>query len=116
MPRQEPEIVSHARDLFAPQGSIRTRAMFGGWGFYCDDLFFAIVAYDTLYLKADDDSAPRFEAAGGERFRFEYKDGREETLNYWTVPEEALETPAAMTPWAKEALGAALRARRPGKR
>ena len=34
--------------------------MFGGWGFYCDDLFFAIVADDTLYLKADADSAEHF--------------------------------------------------------
>ena len=65
MPRPLPELVVHACELFAPLGSIRTRAMFGGWGFYCDDLFFAIIADETLYLKADAETAARFEAAGG---------------------------------------------------
>lgn len=111
-PRPLPELVTHAIELFAPLGSIRTKAMFGGWGFYCDDLFFAIVAFDTLYLKADTQSASRFREAGGEPFRFTTKDGRSETMNYWTVPEEAMENPAEMRPWGREALAAALRSRK----
>ena len=87
--------------------------MFGGWGFYCDDLFFAIIADETLYLKADAETAARFEAAGGEPFRFSYKDGRTETMNYWTVPEEAMESPGEMIEWGRLALAAAIRARRP---
>ncbi|MCP5267971.1 MAG: TfoX/Sxy family protein [Zoogloeaceae bacterium] len=90
--------------------------MFGGWGFYCDELFFAIVAFDTLYLKADADSAARYRAAGGEPFTFSFKDGRSETMNYWTVPEEAMETSAGMRPWAQLALAAAVHARKPKKK
>lgn len=116
MPRPVPELVRHATELFAPLGSIRSKAMFGGWGFYCDDLFFAIVAYDTLYLKADAESAERFRAAGGEAFTFSYKDGRTETMNYWTVPEEAMENPAEMRPWAQTALAAAIRSRMPARK
>ncbi|MBI2307264.1 MAG: TfoX/Sxy family protein [Rhodocyclales bacterium] len=115
MPRPVPELVIHASELFAPLGHIRSKAMFGGWGFYCDELFFAIVVDETLYLKADADSAGRFRAAGGEPFRYAKKDGRMETMNYWTVPEEAMETPAGMRPWAQEALAAAVRARKPAK-
>lgn len=111
--RPIPELVTHASELFAPLGSIRSKAMFGGWGFYCDELFFALIADETLYLKADALSAERFRAAGGEPFRYARKDGRVETMNYWTVPEEAMETPAGMRPWAKEALAAAIRARKP---
>jgi DNA transformation protein len=62
-PRPLPEIVQHALELFAPLGSLRTKAMFGGWGFYCDDLFFALVAEDTLYLKADAQSIALFKEA-----------------------------------------------------
>ena len=113
MPRPLPELVIHACEFFAPLGSIRTRAMFGGWGFYCDDLFFAIIADETLYLKADAETAARFEEAGGEPFRFSYKDGRTETMNYWTVPEEAMESPGEMIEWGRLALAAAIRARRP---
>ena len=39
------------------------KAMFGGHGLYVDDLFVALIAGDTLYLKADADSAAQFEAA-----------------------------------------------------
>jgi DNA transformation protein and related proteins len=114
-PRPVPELVRHASELFAPLGPIRAKAMFGGWGFYCDELFFALVADETLYLKADADSAEQYRAAGGEPFRYARKDGRSETMNYWTVPEEAMENPAEMRPWAQLALTAALRARQPKK-
>lgn len=116
MPRPLPELVTHVTELFAPLGAIRVKAMFGGWGFYCDDLFFAIVAYDTLYLKADAESAAAFRAAGGEPFQVTFKDGRSETMNYWTLPEEAMETPAGMRPWAQMALAAAVRGRKPAKK
>ncbi len=90
--------------------------MFGGWGFYCDDLFFAIVADDTLFLKADADSAERYRAAGGEPFTYAMRDGSTQAMNYWTVPEEAMETPAGMRPWAQLALTAAVHARKPPAR
>lgn len=115
MARPLPEFVAYACELFAPLGAIRVRAMFGGWGFYCDDLFFAIVADETLYLKADAESAGSFGAAGGEAFHYAGKDGRTETMNYWTVPGEALESPAEMLPWARLALAAAVRGRKPKK-
>lgn len=115
MARPLPESVAHACELFAPLGAIRARAMFGGWGFYCDELFFAILADETLYLKADAESAETFRQAGGEPFRFSYKDGRTETMNYWTLPGEALDSPAEMLPWGRLALAAAVRGRKPQK-
>ena len=35
-------------------GDIRARSMFGGVGLYCDDVFFGILARDTLFLKVDE--------------------------------------------------------------
>lgn len=115
MARPRPELVDHACELFAPLGTIRAKPMFGGWGFYCDDLFFAIVADETLYLKADAETNHAFRQAGGEPFRVSYKDGRTETMNYWTVPEDAMENPSEMRPWAQQALAAALRGRKPAR-
>ena len=115
MARPLPEFVEHACELFAPLGSIRVRAMFGGWGFYCDEIFFAIVADETLYLKADSQSTDSFRQVGGEPFRFTTRDGRTETMNYWTIPGEALESPVEMQPWGRLALAAAVRARKPKK-
>ena len=113
--RPTPELVTHATELFAPLGSIRSKAMFGGWGFYCDVLFFAIIANGPPYPTADAESTDQSDIAGGDPFRYSRKDGRTETMNYWTVPEEAMETPNGMRPWAQRALAAAVRARKPKK-
>ena len=117
MPRKPlPEIVGHATELLAPLGEIRVKPMFGGYGIYCDGLFFALVAYDTLYLKADEQSEGAFRDAGSEVFRFEHADGRTFQMGYWTAPEEALDGAQAMAPWARLAIGCALRNRKPARK
>jgi DNA transformation protein len=104
------DLVNHCVELLAPLGAVRARRMFGGHGLYCDDLFFALIAADRLYLKADPQSRPAFEGAGCEPFVFEAR-GRTTATSYWTVPAEAMESAAQMQPWARLALAAALRAR-----
>ena len=106
----EPEFVAHCRELLAPLGAVRVRRMFGGWGLYVDDLFVAIIAFERLYLKADEAARPRFQAAGCEPFVYDAK-GKGVSLGYWSSPDEALESPALMQPWARLALQAALAAR-----
>lgn len=104
------EFVAHCRELLAPLGAVRSRRMFGGHGFYVDELFIALIAFGRLYLKVDERSRARFEAAGCEPFVYEGK-GKPVTMGYFTAPEEAIESPALMQPWARLALEAAVRAR-----
>ncbi|MBY0445648.1 MAG: TfoX/Sxy family protein, partial [Burkholderiales bacterium] len=35
------EYIEHLLDQLAPLGLLRAKAMFGGYGFYCDEIFFA---------------------------------------------------------------------------
>ena len=104
-------LVEHCLELFSPLGSVRAKAMFGGWGFYLDELFFALIADETLYLKADGETEAAFRDAGAWPFTYSNKDGREVTMAYWSAPEEAMESPGTMRDWARLALGAALRAK-----
>lgn len=60
---------------------------------------------------ADETSRPVFENAGCERFVYQAK-GKPMSMNYYSVPDEALESPQLMAPWARLALEAALSARR----
>jgi DNA transformation protein len=107
-----PPLVDHCLELFAPLGAVRARRMFGGHGLYVDDLFVALIAFDRLYLKVDAATQPAFEAAGCEPFVYDGK-GKPITMGYWTVPADAMESPALMQPWARQAIAAALRARAP---
>ena len=108
MPRED--LVQLCQDLLAPAGALRVRRMFGGHGFYVDELFVAILASGQLYLKTDETTRSRFADAGCMPFAYSAK-GRSVSLNYWTVPAEAMESPALMQPWLRLALQAALSAR-----
>jgi len=104
------EFVAHCTELLASVGTVRSRRMFGGRGFYVDELFVALIANDRLYLKADAQTRPAFEATGCTPFVYDGA-GQSVTLGYFSAPEDAMESPALMQPWARHALAAALRAR-----
>lgn len=102
------EFIDYVMELLGPFGTVRTRRMFGGYGVYLDGLMFAIVSQDTLYLKADEMNRVEFEQAGCESFGYARK-GKRATLNFFRTPEEAMESPELMLPWARTAYAAALR-------
>jgi DNA transformation protein len=85
--------------------------MFGGVGVYADELFFALLAEDTLYFKVDDTNRPDFEARGLDPFR-PYGEGGE-TMGYFRVAEDLLEDPEELRVWADKAIAVARRAKRP---
>ena len=109
------DYAAHVRELLDRVGAIRTRRMFGGLGVYADDLMFALVFGETLYLKIDDATQAAFEAAGSGPFVFSMKDGSSASLRYWRLPDEAADDPEEAERWARLALDAALRARKPKK-
>ncbi len=93
-----------------PLGNLRAKAMFGGFGLYADELFFAIVADDVLYVKVDEHNRAKFEAQKLSAFRYSMKDGRMMSMSYYPLPESALEDSSALIQWAREGVAAALRA------
>ena len=103
--------VSHCLELLAPLGRTSSRRMFGGHALYIDGLCMALIIQDTLYLKVDDTSRPLLERHGCKPFTYDTKTGERHALGYYTAPEEAMESPAEMTPWARRALAAAVAAR-----
>ena len=105
-----PEFIRYCVELLEPLGAVRVKRMFGGHGLYVDDLFIAIVSDEQLYLKADEQSLPAFDAAGSVPFCFN-KQGETIQTHYRRAPEEAMESPVLMRPWARLALEAALRKR-----
>ena len=87
----------------------QARRMFGGWGISADGLTFAIIAFDQLYLKADEQTQSQFVAAGCAPFEYEAR-GKTMQLRYYVAPPEAMESAPVMRDWARMAFEAALRA------
>ena len=89
--------------------SVRARAMFGGVGLYAGEVFFGILAADTLYLKVDDTNRGRYEAAGMAPFK-PYAD-KAMTMPYYQVPAGVLEDGDELAAWARAAVRVAERAK-----
>jgi DNA transformation protein and related proteins len=104
--------VLHACELLASLGACKAVRMFGGYGVSVDGMNVALIAWDTLYLKTNATTEAQWLAAGGKPFIYEGK-GKPMKLNYHTPPDEALDSPALIAPWARLALQAALEARKP---
>jgi len=94
---------------------VRAKHMFGGVGLYSADLFFALIADDIVYLKADQATQPDFDARGLPPFRPFGEKGT--SMRYFQIPEEALENSDVLREWVDKAVAVARRARsRPVRR
>ena len=99
------------RDIFRSLGPVHIRRMFGGQGIYQDEVMFALVVSDELYLKVDDESVGFFRDLGLRPFAYETRDGRKSIMSYWLMPESALDDPDEAAELGAMALRVALRAR-----
>ena len=92
-----------------PLGAFRSRPMFGGHGLYLDDVMFGLIAYDTLYLKTDDQTRGDFEKAKSKPFSFESERKGLVITSYWQCPDAALKDARKLRQWVGKAHEAARR-------
>jgi DNA transformation protein and related proteins len=103
--------LEYLKELLEWMPQLRVKRMFGGAGFYQDDLFFAIADDGNLYLKADLHSESFYRDGGSEQFTYQSK-GKLSRMNYWSVPAEVAEKPEELRRWVGIALDTALRAKK----
>lgn len=104
------DYIEFLQEVFDQFGPITARKMFGGYGVYHQGLMFALVADDTLYLKADAETIPLFEQEGLEPFEYD-KNGKVMKMSYYLAPEEIMDDPDLAMLWGQRAFQAALRAK-----
>ena len=97
-------------DLFADFGPVTIRRMFSGFGISADGTNFALALRGGLYLRADDQTIPRFEAEGSKPFQYQTRAKTVTVGSYWQLPERLYDDPEQLTGWARAALAAAQRA------
>jgi len=102
------EYLDFVVDWLSPLGEITSRSMMGGYVLYCGGTVFALLADNTLYLKADDVTRPRFQALGLKPFQpFPDQPG---TMQYYPPPAEFFEDSGVMDEWGRAAVECGRRA------
>ena len=101
----------HIRELFAGFGAVAVRRMFGGAGLYANGVMFGLVSDGEIYLKADTEMVPAFEAEGCGPFEYATKAGKRTLNSYWQLPERLYDDTEELAVWAARALATAQRRR-----
>lgn len=105
------DFVNYIADMLQDLGRIDARYMFGDWGLYLDGIFFAIIDDNRLFVKADEKNRYLFEKHNLERFSY-MRQKKKCYLNYYAVPEDAIDDTDKLKYWAETGYHAALRANR----
>ena len=93
---------SFVLDQLEELGDVTPRAMFGGVGLYHRDVFFGIIARDTLYLKVGETNRADYVRARMKAFR-PYPN-RPGSMTYYAVPLDVLENAQELADWARKAI------------
>jgi DNA transformation protein and related proteins len=99
------EFLDFLLDQLVDVPDVRAQRMFGGFGLYSSDRFFAIVVADVVYFKVDDVNRPDYIEARMKPFK-PYSD-RPTTMKYYEVPAAVIEDPDELCRWARRAIEAA---------
>jgi DNA transformation protein and related proteins len=97
-------------DLFADFGPVTIRKMFSGFGISADGTNFALALRAGLYLRADEQTIPQFEAEGSQPFQYQTRTKTVTVNSYWQLPARLFDDSEELATWARAALAAAQRA------
>ena len=97
-------------DLFADFGPVTIRRMFSGFGISADGTNFALALRAGLYLRADEQTIPQFEAEGSQPFQYQTRTKTVTVNSYWQLPARLFDDSEELATWARAALAAAQRA------
>lgn len=106
------ELAEYVVELLQALGAVSAKRMFGGYGLYREGLMFALIADDTLYVKADAENRGEYEKRAMPPFLYT-RQGKTITIAYHAVPAEALDDRSDLLALARLGFAAALRGRKP---
>ncbi len=111
MPNDKAQIEAWVAQMSA-HTPVRTRAMFGGHGFYAGDVFFALADDNHLYFKVGDANRGDFEAHGMEPF---VPWPGAAPMSYYPLPQAILDDPEELGVWMDAAIAVAEANKKPAR-
>lgn len=102
MSSQKNQFKEYVLDQLHRLNGVECKSMFGGFGLYCNGVFFGIIADGCVYFKTNATTVDAYKERGMEPF----KPSDKQTLkNYYEVPAEILEDEEDLAQWARYAGG-----------
>jgi DNA transformation protein and related proteins len=95
-------------EVFERLGRVQARRMFGGHGLFHEGRMIGLVVRETLYLKADAESAPHFDALDAPAFCYE-RQGKTMRMSYREAPADIFDDRELAALWGRRAWEAAMR-------
>lgn len=96
------DFLQYVLDQLSGWGKVHVNRMFGGAALYQEDLAFAMIANDIVYLKVDDTNKEKYIAAGSTQLK-PFKNNAT-VLSFYNIPADVLENADEFVEWAKESL------------
>lgn len=98
-------------DLFSQFGPVSLKRMFSGYGIVAEGVNFAMSLRAGIILRVDEQTVGRFDAEGAKPFQYQTRSKTVIVNSYRHLPERLYDDPDELAVWAREAVGAALRAK-----
>ncbi|MGJ7491722.1 TfoX/Sxy family protein [Variovorax sp. ZT4R33] len=95
-------------EVFERLGRVQARRMFGGHGLFHEGRMIGLVVRETLYLKADAESAHHFDALHAPAFCYE-RQGKTMQMSYREAPADLFDDRELAALWGRRAWEAAMR-------
>ncbi len=105
------EFCQYLCELFEGFAPVRAKPMFGGYGLFVEGIMFGLIADNSLYLKADENTKGDFLAHDLEPFTY-VKNNKPTTMSYFQAPEEIYEDVEQAGFWFHKAYAAAIRTKK----
>ncbi|PCJ66625.1 MAG: hypothetical protein COA73_01065 [Candidatus Hydrogenedentota bacterium] len=99
--RKDDSFVEYVCDQLDAFEIITYKAMFGGYGLYCGDVFFGIVFDGKLYFKTDEHTCERYLDWEMEPFQ---PNAKQTLKSYYQVPVDFVDDTETLCPLAEEAV------------
>lgn len=112
------DFIDYVMDCFAAArvGPVTRERLFSGSGLRIDGELFGVILRGALYFVVDDQTRPRFVAAGMGPFSYSRKNVQQKIERWYELPEDVLLDPSDLRDWVQEALAAARRTAKPEKK
>ena len=93
---KDQDFLDYVLDQLAALGRVTSRPMFGCFGLYSGEDFFAIIDEGRLYFCTDETTRPTYRKAGMKTFHA--------LKSYYEVPIDVLEDDVELCKWARDAV------------